>query len=109
AGFNFNNKWDVNCSGIPVEGDRVAVGDINFDYPVGSGALTTLSGTPVKLSGATTSNNLYRSSRGGTDNRMQYLGNKKRFFRISGSASFQATATSTIYVFYIAKNGTVLN
>ena len=109
TGFNFNNKWDVKCSGIPVEGDLVSVGDVNYDYPVGSGALTTLSGTPTKLLGITTSNNLYRASRGGVDNRIQYLGNKKRFFKITGSASFQATATSTIYVFYIAKNGTVVN
>ncbi|WP_339838960.1 hypothetical protein [uncultured Flavobacterium sp.] len=109
AGFNFNNKWNVNCSGIPYEGDRVAVGDINYDYPVGSGASTTLSGTAVKLLGTTTSNNLYRASRNGVDNRIQYLGNKKRFFKIGGSASFQATATNTIYIFYIAKNGTVVN
>lgn len=109
TGFNFNNKWNINCSGIPYEGDRVAVGDINFDYPVGSGAPTTLSGTPVKLSGVTTSNNLYRSSRNGVDNRIQYLGNKKRFFRISGAASFQATANGTVYIFYVAKNGTVVN
>ncbi|WP_445721540.1 hypothetical protein [Flavobacterium sp.] len=109
TGFNFNNKWNVNCSGIPEEGDQVALGDVNYDYPVGSGALTTLSGTPTKLLGTTTSNNLYRASRNGVDNRVQYLGNKKRFFRVTGAASFQATATGTIYVFYIAKNGTVVN
>lgn len=109
TGFNFNNKWDVNCSGIPFEGDSYAVGDINYDYAVGFGALTTLSGTPVKLSGTTTSNNLYRASRGGVDNRIQYLGNKKRFFRVSGAASFQASATNTIYIFFVAKNGTVIN
>lgn len=109
TGFNFNNKWDINCSGIPQEGDRVALGDVNYDYPVGSGALTTLSGTPTKLLGTTTSNNLYRASRNGVDNRIQYLGNKKRFFNVTGAASFQASATGTIYVFYIAKNGTVVN
>lgn len=109
TGFHFNNKWDINCAGIPVEGDVVANGDLNFDYPVGSGALTTLSATPTKLLGITTSNNLYRSSRGGVNNRIQYLGNDKRFFKVSGSASFQASATNTIYVFYIAKNGTVVN
>ena len=81
SGFHFNNKWDVNCSGIPVEGDVVANGDLNFDYPVGSGALTTLSGTPTKLLGVTNSNNLYRSSRGGVNNRIQYLG---LFFHVDG-------------------------
>lgn len=109
TGYNFNNKWDINCSGIPVEGDVVAIGDVNFDYPVGSGALTTLSATPTKLLGITTSNNLYRSSRGGVDNRIQYLGNSRKFFKVTGSASFQASASNTIYVFYIAKNGTVVN
>ena len=111
SGFNFNNKWSVRCPGIPTEVDAVASGDLNFDYPVGSGATTTLNptGTNVKLSGITTSNNLFRFSRGGTDNRLQYLGSKKRFFRVSGSASFQASASSTIYIFYIAKNGVVIN
>lgn len=111
AGYNFNNKWSVRCPGIPTESDAVATGDINFDYPVGSGASTTLSptGTNYKLAGVTTSNNLFRFSRGATDNRLQYLGSKKRFFRVSGSASFQASATSTIYIFFIAKNGVVIN
>jgi hypothetical protein len=109
TGYNFNNKWNVRCAGIPTESDAVSVGDINFNYPVGSGAGTTLSTTPVKLSGVTTSNNLYRFSRGSADNKLQYLGTKKRFFRVSGSASFQSNAASTIYIFYIAKNGTVVN
>lgn len=111
TGYNFNNKWNVRSAGIPTESDAVAIGDINFDYPVGSGASTNLNptGTSVKLSGVTTSNNLFRFSRGGVDNRLQYLGAKKRFFRVSGSASFQANATNTVYVFFIAKNGTVVN
>lgn len=109
TGYNFNNKWNVRCAGIPTETDAVAVGDINFNFAVGSGAPTTLSGTPVKLAGVTTSNNLYRFSRGGTDNRLQYIGSKKRFFRISGSASFQSNANATVYIFYVAKNGTVVN
>lgn len=111
SGYNFNNKWSVRCPGITTEVDAVATGDINFDYPVGSGATTTLTptGTSFKLAGTTTSNNLFRFSRGATDNRLQYLGSKKRFFRVSGSASFQASATSTIYIFFIAKNGVVIN
>jgi len=111
SGYNFNNKWSVRCPGIPTEVDAVATGDINFDYPVGSGATTTLSptGTSFKLTGTTTSNNLFRFSRGATDNRLQYLGSKKRFFRVSGAASFQASASGTIYVFFIAKNGVVIN
>jgi hypothetical protein len=111
TGYNFNNKWNVRCPGIPTESDASAIGDVNFDYAVGSGAITTLNptGTNNKLSGVTTSNNLFRFSRGGTDNRLQYLGTKKRFFKVSGSASFQASASGTIYIFYIAKNGVVIN
>lgn len=111
TGYNFNNKWNVRCPGIPTESDASAIGDINFDYAVGSGVTTTLNptGTNFKLSGVTTSNNLFRFSRGATDNRLQYLGSKKRFFKVSGAASFQASASGTIYIFYIAKNGVVIN
>lgn len=114
TGFNFNNKWSVSCSGIPREDDAVAVGDANSDFGVGSGALTTLSGTAVKLNaGTTTSNDLFRFSRGGDNNKLQYLGNKKRFFKVSGASSFQSNggtgATNTIFIFYIAKNGVIIN
>ncbi len=111
SGYNFTNKWSVRSPGVPTETDAVATGDINFDYPVGSGATTSLSptGTNTKLSGVTTSNNLFRFSRGATDNRLQYLGAKKRFFRVSGAASFQAGASGSVYIFFIAKNGTVIN
>ena len=109
SGYNFNNAWNVRCAGIPTESDQTAIGDINFNYPVGSGASTTLSGTPIKVAGITTSTNLFRFSRGGQDNRLQYLGTKKRFFKVSGSVSFQSSANSTVYVFYIAKNGVVIN
>jgi hypothetical protein len=110
SGYNFNNKWTVSSPGIPREDDAVAVGDASSDFGVGSGASTALTtGTPVKLAGATTSNNLFRFSRGGVDNRLQYLGNKKKFVKISGASSFQASANSTIYIFYLTKNGTVIN
>lgn len=110
SGYNFNNKWEASCPGIPAEGDAVAVGDASNDLGVGSGSSTTLNtSTATKLTGATVSNNLFRFSRGNADNRLQYLGNKKRFFKISGASSFQASANSTIYIFYVARNGVVLN
>ena len=111
TGYNFNNKWNVNCSGIPFEGDRFTVGDVSFDYGVGSGFLTTLTtSAPIKILGTTVSNNFFRASNGAADNRIQYLGSKKRFFTVNATASFQATnSNNTIYVFYIAKNGTVIN
>lgn len=108
-GFSFTNKWDVNCSGIPFEGDSYTVGDVNMDYAIGSGITTTLSGSATKVLGTTTSNNMYRASVGGTNNRVQYLGNKKRFFTVNAVGSFQATnSANTTYVFYIVKNGTTI-
>jgi hypothetical protein len=111
SGFYFNDRWNVRSSGIPVEGDAVASGDLNFDYPVGSGASTTFSGTGVKIkfAGTTTSNNLFRFSRDTQNNRLKYLGKKKRYFTASGSLSFQSSADNTTYIIYIAKNGTVIN
>ena len=111
SGFNFDNKWAVNCPGIPNESDLTAVGDVNFDYSVGSGASTTFSGTGVKtkLAGNTSTNNLFRFSTDAQNNRLKYLGNKKRFFYVKGSLSFQSSANSTVYIIYVAKNGTVLN
>jgi hypothetical protein len=112
TGFNFNDRWAVNSTGIPVEGDIVATGDINFDYAVGSGALTTLAstGTNVKLAGTTTSNDLYRFSTGVTNNRLTYLGTKSRYFTVAGSISFQSSVSGAgVFIFYIAKNGTVIN
>ena len=112
TGYNFNNRWNVNSPGVPIEGDGVASGDINFDYPVGSGASTTISGlsTPVKLSGTTTSNNLYRFSNGGTNNKLIYLGTKRRYFRTAATFSFQSSvAAAGVFVFYLAKNGVIIN
>lgn len=110
TGFNFNNKWAVNCSGIPVEGDVVATGDVNLDYPVGSGVSTTTSGTAVKLMGTTTSNNLYRFSTGATNNKLIYLGTKKRYFRAAAAFSFQSSVSAAgVFVFYLAKNGAIIN
>ncbi|WP_255512708.1 hypothetical protein [Flavobacterium sp. GT3R68] len=110
TGFNFNNKWAVRCAGIPLEADGVAIGDINIDYPVGSGAATTLSGTPVKLAGTTTSSDLFRfTTDGGVNNRLKYVGTKSRYFRVGGSISFQSSSNGAVYIFYIAKNGTPIN
>lgn len=110
TGYNFNNKWAVNCSGIPVEGDVVATGDVNLDYPVGFGATTVVSTTPVKLAGNTTSTNLFRFSTGGTDNKLIYLGSKRRYFRTAATFSFRSSVSvAGVFVFYLAKNGTIIN
>ncbi|WP_367755440.1 hypothetical protein [Flavobacterium sp. WC2430] len=108
VGYNFNDRWTVRCAGIPTEGDAVATGDMNFDYAVGSGASTSFNNSNpsniIKLLGTSTSTNLYRFSRNSMDNRLQYLGKKKRFFQLTGSVSFQVSGAGT-YIIYIAKNG----
>lgn len=108
TGYNFDNKWSVRSAGVPNEGDGFATGDMNFDYAVGSGASTTFNSSnpsnTTKLLGTSTSSNLYRFSRNSTDNRLQYLGKKKRFFQLTGSVSFQVSNAGT-YIIYIAKNG----
>lgn len=115
TGYNFNNSWNVRCAGIPTETDANSVGEFAIDYAVGTGAGTTFNtsnpSNTIKVQGVSTSTNLYRFSRGtptAFDNRLQYLGKKKRFFQITGSISFQATNPGT-YIIYIAKNGATVS
>ncbi|GAA3792242.1 hypothetical protein GCM10022271_25760 [Corallibacter vietnamensis] len=111
SGYNFSTDWDVNCSGVPLEKDSNATGDINLNYPIGFGATTTFTGTGtasrLKLLGDTTSNNLFRFSRSG-NNRIVYEGSKSRYFNISTSLSFRGSNNNAIFVFYLAKNGSVV-
>lgn len=111
TGYNFNTAWTVDAPGIPREGDADSTGDINLDALVGSGATTTFTGTStasrIKLSGTTTSNNLFRFTKDG-NNRITYRGNKTRYFQVSASASCQVTSTDITLILYIAKNGIVL-
>ena len=113
AGYNFNNSWNVRCAGIPNENDASAVGEFSIDYPVGSGASTAFSGSPVnptsiiKVAGTSASTNLFRFSTGGASNKLVYQGKKKRFFQVTGSISFQVPAVGT-YIIYVAKNGAVI-
>ncbi|QZK91421.1 hypothetical protein K5V07_13320 [Flavobacterium sp. CHNK8] len=108
-GYNFNNSWNVRCAGIPTETDASAVGEFSVDYAVGSGAATTFNtsnpSNTLKVQGVSTSSNLYRFSNGGQNNKLQYLGKKKRFFQVTGSISFQVTNPGT-YIIYVALNGT---
>ena len=110
TGFNFTNAWTVDAPGVPREGDAEATGDINLDALVGSGDLTSFTGTGAtsrkKIAGTTTSNNLFRFTRDG-NNRITYRGNKSRYFQVAGSVSYQGTDDMTL-ILYIAKNGTVI-
>ncbi|TDE05203.1 hypothetical protein [Flavobacterium sandaracinum] len=110
TGYNFNNKWNIRCPGIPQETDLVATGGLAFNYEVGFGGTTTFnSASPsniVKVGGDSVASNLFRLSTDNpaVSNRLKYLGSGKRFFNVSGSISFQVSGAS-IYIIYVAKNG----
>lgn len=109
--YNFNTDWYIESQGIPKETDGNAIGDINLNYPIGTGALTAFTGTGAtsrtKLAGNTISNNLFRFASVG-NNRITYEGKDTRYFSVNGSISFQGSNNNAIFVFYIAKNGTVV-
>ena len=114
SGYNFTNNWTVRAAGIPTEADANAVGDFSMDYPVGSGAGTTFTtanpSNTVKVLGNSTSYNLFRfalDASPNNNNRLRYIGKKKRIFQIAGSISFQVPGIA-VYIIYIAKNGTPL-
>ncbi|MCL5129114.1 hypothetical protein [Algibacter sp. L4_22] len=111
-GYNFPKEWDVNSPGIPVETDGVATGDINFSANVGSGTSIAFTGTGIgsrkKISGTTVSNSLFRFAKDGS-NKITYEGKKARYFGITASLSFQGDSSNTIFIFYLAKNGNVID
>lgn len=111
AGYNFTNAWDIDSPGIKLETDNNAFGDIILNYPIGSGATTTFTGTGAasrtKILGNTISNNLFRFT-STANNRITYDGTKTRFFGIKASLSFQGDNNNAIFIFYFAKNGTVI-
>jgi len=110
-GYFFTNNWDVDSPGLLLETDNAAIGDINLDTAIGSGYETDFatigSGVKTKLEGTSTSDYLFRFS-APVDNRIVYEGIKTRSFQIAGSISFQGDNNNSIYIFYIAKNGVVL-
>lgn len=111
SGYNFTNNWTVRAAGIPTEADANAVGDFAMDYAVGSGAATSFTlanpSNTVKVLGNSTSYNLFRFALDvspNNNNRLRYMGKKKRIFQIAGSISFQVPGIA-VYIIYIAKNG----
>ena len=110
-GYYFSNAWTVDAPGISRESDDAATGDINLSAAVGTGFTTTFTTTGTagrkKITGTTTSNNLFRFTRDG-DNIITYRGNKTRYFQVAGSVSYQGNSDLTV-ILYIAKNGVVIN
>ncbi|OIQ21271.1 cell wall anchor protein [Lacinutrix sp. MedPE-SW] len=104
SGYNFTNSWDVDCQGIPQETDNNAIGDYNLSFNTGTGANTNYSGSgiPVKISGNTSTNNLFRFSEDG-ENRLVYEGKRTRYFTVTASISFRGVANNDVLLFYVAK------
>jgi hypothetical protein len=112
TGYNFTNSWTVNSPGIPREGDAEATGDINLSSTVGTGSVTSFTGTGtasrIKLSGTTISNSLFRFTNDATNNRITYRGNKPRYFQVSASVSYQGSTADMTLILYIARNGVII-
>ncbi|AEH01504.1 hypothetical protein Lacal_1656 [Lacinutrix sp. 5H-3-7-4] len=104
TGYDFTNFWDVDCQGIPQETDNNAIGDYNLSFNTGTGAFTTYtgSGIPVKVSGITATNNLFRFRAVG-NNRLVYEGKRTRYFSVTASISFRGNTNNDVLLFYVAK------
>ena len=104
-GYNFSKQWDISTPGLITEKDEVATGNLYIT----SSAITNIiaANTPIKIAGTTSGLNLFRSS-SPFDNRIVYNGTKTRYFSYTGSISVTATENNRRFVFYIAKNGTIL-
>jgi hypothetical protein len=113
-GFNFSKIWHVDGSGIPVEKDDVASGNIFYNGAISIGFAQTVSdGNKFNLSGDMNSNTtsavkLFRMS-SPVPNRLQYDGHEKRVFQINASMSARGGTTGNFFAFFIVKNGNPLN
>ncbi|WP_431133721.1 hypothetical protein [Psychroserpens mesophilus] len=109
--YSFNNSWTVDCPGIKVETDQVASANIYYNGTITTGFVQTVTnGNAFNLTGNSGSNttndvNMFRSS-SPQNNRITYLGNKTRTFKISASLSVRGNSgIGDYYAFFIRKNG----
>ena len=98
----FSKEWEAEASGIDTEKDENATGSIY----ISSTSTTNVTGKdiPVKVSGTTSSANLFRVDTDSQDNRLRYIGTKTRFFNVIATFSMEGGRNDTI-AFYIYKNG----
>lgn len=110
SGFNFTKEWHVDGTGIPVEKDDVASGNIFYNGAITTGFVQTVGdGNKFNLSGDSNSNTttavkLFRMS-SPVSNRLQYDGHEKRVFNVNASMSVRGSNTSNFFAFFIVKNG----
>lgn len=101
----FTNAWEVEATGLNTQKDDVSGGNMYITTPVMT--IFSLSNTPVKVLGTTSSSNLYRMTHP-SNNRLQYSGSKTRSFIVTGSMSVTQSNNNRYFSFYLAKNGTII-
>lgn len=110
SGFNFTKEWHVDGTGIPVEKDDVASGNIFYNGAITTGFVQTVGdGNKFNLSGDSNSNTttavkLFRMS-SPVSNRLQYDGHEKRVFNVNASMSVRGGTSGNFFAFFIVKNG----
>ncbi len=112
-GFNFNNDWSVNCSGIPSEADEQAAANFYSTSNITSGFTQTFSNNnavAIKGNGTFANTELFRFRSSTSKNRLIYEGAKSRKFHVAASLSVRVIgADGNFYGFLIAKNGEVVD
>jgi len=112
-GFNFDNDWAVNSSGIPTETDDQATANFYSSTSLTTGFTQTITnGNAVPINGNGTFENteLFRFRSNTDKNRLIYEGEKSRNFQIAASLSVRVNgAAGNFYSFSIAKNGIVVD
>jgi len=111
SGFNFTKEWHADGTGIPVEKDDVASGNIFYNGPIATGFVQSVANDSNKFnltgnsnSNTTTAVKLFRMS-SPVSNRLQYDGHEKRIFQINASMSVRGNNTGSFFAFFIVKNG----
>ena len=111
-GYNFSINWDVNCEGIPVEIDANASANFYSTENLTTGfsqSITSSTAVEVQGSGNFASQNLFRFTSSGSNNRITYKGRKERNVQLTASLSIRVTGTNgNFYAFVFAKNGTLV-
>ncbi len=107
-GYNFDNNWNVRCSGIPTEIDASAIGNL-YDPSniVSTRTVATTQNVGYKVStNVTTTDELLRFS-SSTSGRLTYRGKKTRSFQVNSSIAFieSTSGSNAVYVFYFVKVG----
>lgn len=102
----FSNNWEVEADNLTTQEDAVATGNVYLTSAASTSF--TAANTPTKISGTTTSTDLFRVT-SPSSNRLTYAGRKTRTFRVIAAVSGSPGGSSQVYDFYIAKNGVIVS